>query len=160
MKRWIIAAWLFTLVCVAYGVVGKERLIASGDVVYLRLAPVDPRSMMQGDYMALDFALAGDVARDRGYDASREQLVVIRVDDKKEGHFARLYTDQPLAANERLLRVQNVRSGNGVQISTNAWFFQEGQGERFQAARFGEFRVGAGGEALLVGMRDEKLNPL
>src|SRR5690606_6091689 len=30
-----------------------------GQVVVLSLAPVDPRSLMQGDYMALRFAVAG-----------------------------------------------------------------------------------------------------
>jgi len=35
-----------------------EHAMGSGEVVLLELAPVDPRSLMQGDYMRLDYALA------------------------------------------------------------------------------------------------------
>ncbi|MCA3182536.1 MAG: GDYXXLXY domain-containing protein, partial [Cupriavidus sp.] len=45
MKRWIIVGWLLTIGVALAGTVGKERLMARGDVVYLRLAPVDPRSL-------------------------------------------------------------------------------------------------------------------
>uniref|UniRef100_UPI00194032D6 GDYXXLXY domain-containing protein n=1 Tax=Bordetella pseudohinzii TaxID=1331258 RepID=UPI00194032D6 len=34
----------------------REQLLAHGQVAILELAPVDPRSLMQGDYMALRFA--------------------------------------------------------------------------------------------------------
>ena len=35
----------------------NERIIAQGRVVLVELAPVDPRSLMQGDYMMLRFAI-------------------------------------------------------------------------------------------------------
>lgn len=166
MKRWIMVGWLLTVGIAMVGIVGKERLIARGDVIYLRLAPVDPRSLMQGDYMALNFAIANDVRVAHGTEETslaREELIVIRRDDREEGHFVRLYKGEPLDAGEQLLRVQNVPSrwgGNGVQVSTDAWFFQEGRAERYAKARFGEFRVDASGQALLVGMRDEGLGAM
>ena len=43
-----------------FSIVGKERQLESGKVVFLELAPVDPRSLMQGDYMALRFKIAND----------------------------------------------------------------------------------------------------
>ncbi|PLQ01190.1 GDYXXLXY domain-containing protein [Cupriavidus pauculus] len=164
MKRWIIVGWLLTVGVAMAGIVGKERLMARGDVVYLRLAPVDPRSLMQGDYMALNFSVANEVRVAHGTaqtGQSREEVIVVRRDDRNEGHFVRLHKGEPLAAGELLLRVQNVPSrwgGNSVQVSTDAWFFQEGQAERFAKAKFGEFRVDADGQALLVGMRDEALH--
>lgn len=163
MKRWILAAWLLTLGIAVAGVVSKERVLANGDVVYLRLAPIDPRSLMQGDYMALNFTIGMEIAAARGQrqtGLSREEVVVIRRDANQEGHFVRLHNGEPLAAGEQLLRVQNVptRWGrNGVQVSTDAWFFQEGQAERYAKAQYGEFRVDANGQALLVGMRGEGL---
>ena len=39
----------------------KEQHLSNGEVVLLELAPVDPRSLMQGDYMRLRFALAGTI---------------------------------------------------------------------------------------------------
>src|SRR6058998_106765 len=43
-----------------FSIVGKERQLESGKVVFLELAPVDQRSLMQGDYMALRFKIAND----------------------------------------------------------------------------------------------------
>ncbi|MDT6964492.1 GDYXXLXY domain-containing protein [Cupriavidus sp. SZY C1] len=166
MKRWIIVGWLLAMGVALAGIVGKERLMARGEVVYLRLAPVDPRSLMQGDYMALHFSVADAVRVAHGSEQTRlarEERIVIRRDDRQEGHFVRLDKGEPLAPGELLLRVQNVPTrwgGNGVQVSTDAWFFQEGQADRYARARFGEFRVDASGQALLVGMRDERLAPM
>ena len=50
----------------------KEQVLAHGDLVLLQLAPVDPRSLMQGDYMELryDFGITEPMrtpAAKRGY---------------------------------------------------------------------------------------------
>jgi len=163
MKRWIVIGWLLAIGVAVAGIVGREHVISREDVIYLRLAPIDPRSLMQGDYMALNFAIGLEVAAAHGQEETqprREEVVVIRRDANNEGHFVRLHKGEALAAGEQLLRVQNVPSRWGrsmVQVSTDAWFFQEGQAERFAKAKFGEFRVDASGQALLVGMRDDGL---
>ena len=41
-----------------YAIIQKERLLASGTPVLEELAPVDPRSLIQGDYMRLDYAIS------------------------------------------------------------------------------------------------------
>ena len=43
---------------------------------------------------------------------------------------------------------------------TDAYFFPEGEGKRFEAARFGEFRVLADGRALLIGLVDGQRRPI
>ncbi|QPI52210.1 GDYXXLXY domain-containing protein [Massilia antarctica] len=43
---------------------------------------------------------------------------------------------------------------------TDAWYFQEGEGKRWEAAKYGEFRVDDNGKALLVGMREANLEVL
>jgi uncharacterized membrane-anchored protein len=45
-------------------------------------------------------------------------------------------------------------------IVTDAWFFREGEAQRWEAARFGEFRLLPDGRALLVGLRGAELQPL
>ena len=47
-------------------VVQKERLLASGTPMLLELAPVDPRSLIQGDYMRLDYAVVRQKADSNG----------------------------------------------------------------------------------------------
>ena len=46
---------------VNWSIATKERHLAEARIVYLALAPVDPRSLMQGDYMALRFRLSDAV---------------------------------------------------------------------------------------------------
>ncbi|QET03528.1 MULTISPECIES: GDYXXLXY domain-containing protein [Cupriavidus] len=166
MKRWIVVAWLLTLAVATVGIAANERVLRDGEVLYLRLAPVDPRSLMQGDYMALNFTAGIEIAAAQGAQHKtdrRDVTVVIRRDANHIGQFVRLHDGTPLADGEQLLRVQNVPTrwgGNGVQVSTNAWFFEEGQAKRYERAQYGEFRVDRNGHALLVGMRGEGLSAL
>ncbi|MCY1285892.1 GDYXXLXY protein [compost metagenome] len=165
MKRWIVIAWALTLALAAAGIAGKETLLARGDTVLLRLAPVDPRSLMQGDYMALNFDIGNQIRAAQGPAPRppRDGVAVIRRDAQGVASFVRLHDGGPLGVGEQLLRFQAARSrwgGAQVQVSTDAYFFQEGQGERFAQAMYGEFRVGADGQALLVGLRGKELEKL
>ncbi len=72
--------------------------------------------------------------------------------------FVRRYeADTPLAAGEHLLFYR--RRDHRIKIGTDAFFFQEGHAMRYQRAKFGELRVDASGESLLIGLRDEKSPP-
>ena len=51
-------AALLVLLVANGGIWQKEDLIAHGQPLFVPLAPVDPRSLMQGDYMALRFAFS------------------------------------------------------------------------------------------------------
>ena len=42
---------------VNYKVQQFEDVLATGKPVVLKIAPVDPRSLMQGDYMVLNYAI-------------------------------------------------------------------------------------------------------
>ena len=59
-KAVVIAAGLLVLAAANWSILLRERLLTEGRVVLLELAPVDPRSLMQGDYMALRFKAAND----------------------------------------------------------------------------------------------------
>lgn len=65
MKHWrSILLWgglLLALVVANHGIVQRERILSVGRVLLLELQPVDPRSLMQGDYMALRFAVVDDI---------------------------------------------------------------------------------------------------
>jgi uncharacterized membrane-anchored protein len=140
-------------------IVGKEQIKRSGEVVYLPLAPVDPRSLIQGDYMALRFALTTDIERREAADkrAAREGAVAfanVALDDQRVAHLAGEGTAPALKLRYR------IRHGQ-VWLGTNAFFFEEGTAERYNGARYGEFRVDrASGEAVLVGLRDDRLKAL
>ncbi|MFI3219318.1 MAG: GDYXXLXY domain-containing protein [Methylococcales bacterium] len=79
----------------------------------------------------------------------------VELDEKNIASFKRLANDTPLANNEILLRYR-IRNEQ-VKFATNAYFFEEGQAERYQSAKYGEFRVSEDGELLLTQLRDVNL---
>jgi len=147
---------LLVLGAVNFSIVGKESTIRNGVVVYLNLAPVDPRSIMQGDYMTLRFRLAQDIRTTvkplppEGGTA----LAPINIATNKVGSLA-------LASETGNIRIRyRIRKGE-VWLGTNAFFFEEGREPQYREARYGEFRVDpTSGEAVLVGLRDAGLKPL
>jgi uncharacterized membrane-anchored protein len=75
------------------------------------------------------------------------------------GRFVRVQpAPAPVATGEIALRYRE--RGWDMRIASNAWFFPEGQGERYALAKYGELRVDADGTALLAGMRGEDRKPL
>jgi len=167
-KKMAIGSLLVILVLVNWSIAGKEKHLAEGKEVYLKLAPVDPRSLMQGDYMALRFRLSDEVykilpkTKDRRrwrHDvAASDGFVVASLDERNVGTFKDIYKDQSISDNEVLLRYR-VRHGT-VKFATNAYFFQEGHGRYYQPAEYGQFRVDGKGELLLVAMYDKDLKKL
>ncbi len=143
------------------GIWQKEQLIAHGQVVFVPLAPADPRSLMQGDFMRLEFLGWQDRwALNEQADAQGQPHVVFRLDDRRIAQVLRFEhgTHQPLAAGELRLPLTH-KAGNWVLV-TDAFYFKEGEAQRWEAARFGEFRIDTSGRALLVGLRGEALAPL
>ncbi len=152
-------ALALTLAVANIGIWQKEKLIADGEPVFVALAPADPRSLMQGDYMTLRFDIPAKLLPDfaPGLGARRPQLV-LQQDERGVARFLRADAGEALAAGERRIEL-SPKDGHWVLV-TDAWFFAEGEAERWQAARFGEFRLTPDGRALLVGLRDEGLRPL
>ncbi|MFU1547283.1 GDYXXLXY domain-containing protein [Aeromonas veronii] len=137
-----------------------ERAMSSGEVVLLRLAPVDPRSLMQGDYMRLNYEIARELtSRDaRTTQNKGSDTLVIRLDAHQVATLVVDGKPDRLASDERLLQVH--QSERQWQIGPDAYFFEEGTGEQYEAARYGEFRLQADGKTLLVGLRDEAYQPI
>jgi len=164
----VLLATIFILGIVNWSIIGKETHLAEGRIVYLELAPVDPRSLMQGDYMALRYKVANAVHQAlpkadeyhgwrQAVDAS-DGYVVVRMDARQVGAFKELDSGRPLSEDELRLRFR-VRSGE-VKFATNAFFFQEGHAPYYATAKYGQFRVDDKGELLLVAMYDNNLNRL
>ncbi len=147
-----------TLAVANGAIVQKERLIAQGEPLFVPLAPADPRSLMQGDYMRLNFSVPTDAAPPRASWGAQRPHVVLRRDAQGLAAFVRPDDGRPLAADERRVEL-SPKDGRWILV-TDAWFFREGEADRWQRARFGEFRVTPDGRALLVGLRGEGLAPL
>lgn len=137
----------------------KQAIITYGRTIFLQVAQYDPRSLMQGDYLAVDFSLPFRREGESG-DLDRNKLppVAVVLDERGIPSSARWVDAVPSTPGEQLIKVS--WRDSQIIIGSNAWFFQEGQAERWENAAFGEFRVLPNGEILLVGLRDGELKPL
>jgi len=146
------------LILANWSIVSKERVLANGEIMLLELAPRDPRSLLQGDYMALRYSLAQTIMGRLDAPFSATGVAVVRLDENAVASFVRLDGTDPLAQDERLLLYR--KRGESLRIAGEAFFFEEGQDDVYASARYGEVRVDASGEAVLVGLRDSELNRL
>jgi uncharacterized membrane-anchored protein len=151
----LITSMAAVLMAANIGISQKEELIRTGQPVFIKLAPADPRSLMQGDYMRLNFAMP---SIDRLYADRHRAKVLARLDDRGIATLHAYDREHTLAPNEIL--VELVNTGSGLRLGTDAWFFKEGEGERWAKARYGEFRIDSQGRTLLVDLRGENLDRL
>ncbi len=150
---WLVAGAVLVFGAVNHDVYRKEQVIAHGQPVLVRLVPVDPRSLMQGDYMALNFDLPDSVNKALAEQVLPYARVAARLDAQGRAEVLRLLPgDTSAAAGEIVLPLKQLK-GRWVLV-TDAYFFPEGTGERFEQAKFGDFRVLPDGRALLVGLAD------
>lgn len=153
----VVVGGVIVLATVNLNIFQKEQILGSGRMVLLELAPVDPRSLMQGDYMALRFAVENPLSA-LPPENLRDGRLVLTVDERGVGQFARFDSGDALASNEILIRYR-IRGGR-PKFGTNAFFFQEGHADSYADARYGEFRVAAGGDAILTALRNAELEVL
>jgi len=169
-KTTVIITLLVILALLNFAIYKREVHIKEGAVVFLRLAPVDPRSLMQGDYMALRFSMARSIRNAlpkeesvnhrtwrRNVDAN-DGFVLVNLDERKVATFEAIYTSQILKKNQVLLQYR-IRAGK-VKFATNAFFFEEGTATRYEKALYGEFRVNRKHELLLIDMYDSNLSKI
>ncbi len=137
----------------AQAIYSKEALIRDGRSVFVELAPVDPRSLMQGDYMALRFRIPDDALRHLPMTGPRP-MAIGTIDTGGVAKLTRIGTlRDPIGRDE--IRIELTPARRSWTIVTNAWFFKEGNAKRWEAARYGEFRVLPDGRALLVALADK-----
>ncbi len=158
--RWIaLLTLLLSVAAVNFSTYKKEKLLESGQLVLLRLAPVDPRSMMQGDYMRLRYALGNEILRGVKGREDRDGFLRLNLNDAQVASLDALLSEAEAVQPTQALMRYRVRNGR-VRLASDGYYFQEGRARHFDAAQYGAFRVSTDGEALLVNLYDENLQPL
>ena len=72
---WLVSVFVIALLgAVNYKVQQFEDVLATGKPVVLKIAPVDPRSLMQGDYMVLNYAILSEFQQSQVLSESNESL--------------------------------------------------------------------------------------
>ena len=144
---------VLVLAALNYGIYEKEQIKAQGEMLLLELAPVDPRSLMQGDYMRLRYAIARNAPAKELAPHEKRGYMVIQADGDNVAQFVRFHREEDLAAGEKLLHFH--KRYNGVRIVPDSFFFQEGHAGYYEDAKYGVFKFDDSGEHLLVGLADE-----
>jgi len=126
----------------------KEKFFRKADEIYLKLAPIDPRSMIQGDYMRLNYEILETIHyRSKGY-------IIVALDDKRVGRFVRFehkLDRKKLKENEYPIRVKNRK------IKSMTFFFQEGAAKAYEQAVYGKFKADKSGDLILRDLVDDNL---
>jgi uncharacterized membrane-anchored protein len=158
-RRHLVLVGLAVALVVPLGLVAqKEYVLRRGDQIFLELAPVDPRSLLEGDYMRLAYGLTRQVSWPGLEEPPTDGHLVLALDDRRIARLVRVDDGRALAPGELRLRFRRRRGE--LRVGTDAFYFQEGQAERYAPARYGELRLTASGEAVLVGLRGARLEPL
>ncbi|WP_318343117.1 GDYXXLXY domain-containing protein [Flagellimonas baculiformis] len=161
MKKysWIIilANLLLFLGYFNYSVVQKEKLLEQGTLIFMELAPVDPRSLMQGDYMELRYKLTNEMVLDS---LPKRGFCAIAPDASGVAHQIRFLADGEKVKPNELLVQYTKRSWWGIHIGAESYFFQEGDVEKYENAKYGGIRVDDEGNSLLIGLYDDHLKRL
>jgi uncharacterized membrane-anchored protein len=141
---------LMIVAAVGWQVTAKQAILDHGTEMHLPLAPVDPRSLIQGDYMALAYAdiLPEDLTEDT---LPRRGVLVVALDDAHEVRAVRLHAGEPLAPGEHRLAYRKVHGR--LAFAAESFLFQEGTAEKYEEATHGVLAVAEDGTALLRGLR-------
>ena len=154
------------LVAVNLQILAKQRVLDDGRTVLLALRPADPRSLMQGDYMMLRYEEALVPASEGA--PALDGRIVLGLDADGVARFRRFDDGREPAPDEQRLRYRR-RAPAGIDpaadrtevfIGAESYFFQEGHGDAYEAARYGILKVAPDGGSVLVGLADSERRPI
>lgn len=148
-KALFLAASLLVLALLNHAVWRQESLRAGGETLLLELAPVDPRALIQGDYMALRYALEqpGETPPE-----GRDGMMVVSLDGDRVARFVRFHQDETLAPGEILLPYGNDQGR--LHIAPDSFLFQDGHAALYRDAKYGVFKRAEGAAPVLIGLAD------
>ncbi|MDV2470078.1 GDYXXLXY domain-containing protein [Acinetobacter chinensis] len=152
----------------------NEQHLKHSDSIYIQLAPVDPRSLIQGDYMVLNYDLSFyDVAVQKGRPhipmnataIKNKSSVVAYVALDAQRRVVKTSLDPQLlemypSVSHRIVLKNPDNRLDRLYPASNSFLFAEGLAECYQAAQYAEFKVDEKGNAILASLRGEGLKDL
>lgn len=174
----LVGVFLIALLgAVNYKVQQFEDVLATGKPVVLKIAPADPRSLMQGDYMVLNYAILSELQQSQFLSESNESNETTGIDElspsgKKayilvhldKNHVATLCEAQSEIPTDFKHCTPNVYlpiryKGWLPELPSQDYFFAEGKGEYYAQSEYAEYRF-KDGILLLARLLDKDLKGL
>lgn len=145
------------LVFFIYSILNKEHTLSSGRLIFLELAPVDPRSLMQGDYMELRYRLISEMDDVVNCHAG---VCAVACNDSSIATAIKLVEVSKTTLSKQECLLKYGCNDNELHLGAESYFFEEGQSEKYDSARYGGLRVDEDGNSVLVGLFDAHLKQL
>lgn len=154
LKKISILTLIVILAAFNFSIYQKELIKKSDDTVLLELRPLDPRSIMQGDYMRLGYKIE---PRQPNQDKT-VGYIVIEKGEHNIASFVDFYNGQALTANQKLIKYYP--SHNFIEIHPNSFMFQEGKAELYEQAKYALFKYNGSKDYLLDSLLTEKFEKI
>jgi uncharacterized membrane-anchored protein len=148
-SKLFILGFLVLMVWINFQVYQREREIAVGRTLILKLAPLDPRSLMQGDYMRLRYDIANQVPTEPA-----KGVVYLNPDDRG------LATTASTTKSPGSIPLLYRRHRYQVKFGVDTFLFQEGMAKEYDRAKYAELKVTEKGGATLLQLLDENFTPI
>lgn len=152
----VIAGIALVLGVANYNIRSYQQIVDSGRVVLLELRPVDPRSLIQGDYMQLRYAAGAFPTKAIENTLPRRGSFVLSLDEHDVGTYSRVDDGTALAQDEVRLQYKLTSEYTDPSIGAETFNFEEGQAAALAGAVYGVLRVDDTGRSVLVGLADEQ----
>lgn len=162
--KWTISlSFILLLVVFFKQVAKKEHTLENGQLVFFELAPVDPRSLIQGDYMILNYAFTSELP----YINSRQEnqipkngYLVFQIDSLGVASKLRISPSLEKADSLDVYLKYHSNARNNFNLGIENFFFQEDHSSNYDKAKYAGVRVDQKGNAVLESLYDSLKNPL
>lgn len=144
-------------------IIKHEHHLSHAQSVYVHLQPVDPRSILQGDYMVLNYGLNLHDASDQQIQNQAQLMSYVALDAQQRVIKTSLKApqDKLQSAKPVQLILKNPKNQlDSLYPAANSFLFAEGLEPCYRNAEYAHLRVKSNGKALLAELLNEKLKPL
>ena len=154
---------LLSIVIFVLMILKNEHHLNNAQSVYVRLQPVDPRSILQGDYMALnyDLGLEGVNAEQIENQAWIKSYAQLDAQNRViKTRFDAQQIARGLSKSVPLILKNPDNLLESLYPAANSFLFAEGLEPCYRNAQYAHLSVKADGQTLLLGLADQNLKSL
>lgn len=143
-------------------IITHEHHIRHAQSIFVKLKPVDPRSLIQGDYMVLNYDLNLHDMSNQDIQNHSSLISYVYLDAQQRVIKTNLELQQSRQVIEPLkLVLKNPNNQlDSLYPAANSFLFAEGLGACYNNAKYAHLRVNSNGKAVLVELVDLNLQPL
>lgn len=153
---WLVLAGMVLVIGAAnYTIRDRQQVVDNGQPILLKLRPVDPRSLMQGDYMVLRYSAEVFPDAAQATNLPKRGAFIVKLDPDNVATYSRLDDGGPLTPAEVRLKYKLLDQYGSIRLGAESFFFEEGQASVYGGADYGVLHVDTAGNSVLVGLADE-----